>query len=80
RHLEPGAEPLLPDERIVSAAAFAAYTQGIAAQALTPDRGTLQIGQVADAVWLSGNPIEVPATQIPELTVRATWLSGERTF
>ncbi len=79
-HLEPGAEPWLPDERIDAAAAFAAYTQGIAAQALAPDRGTLQIGQVADAVWLSGNPIEVPATQIPELTVRATWLSGERTF
>ena len=77
---EAGAEPWLPDERVDAATAYAAYTKGIARQALAADRGTLEVGRVADAVWLSGNPLAVDPDRIPELAVRGTWLAGEVTF
>lgn len=70
----------LPDECISSAAAYAAYTRGIARQALAGDRGTLEVGSVADLVWLSANPLEVAPEAVPELSVRGTWLAGEATF
>ena len=79
-HTEADAEAWLPDERIDPATAFAAYTSGIARQALVTDRGTLAVGMVADAVWLSANPLEVAPEEIPDLTVRGTWLAGARTF
>ncbi len=78
-HLEPDAEPWLADERIDLATGFAAYTEGIAAQALAPERGTLAVGQVADAVWLSENPLATEPLDIPRIQVRGTWLSGDRT-
>lgn len=70
----------LPDERISAREAYAAYTAGNAQQALTSERGTLEIGQVADAVWLSHNPIDTAPSSIPDITVRGTWISGERVF
>lgn len=78
-HLEPDAEPWLPEERIPPAAAYAAYTSGIAAQAQADDRGSLQLGMVADAVWLSANPLAITPTEIPSIRVLGTWLAGART-
>lgn len=79
-HLEPAAESWLPDERISPAQAYGAYTRGIAAQAQASDRGTLDIGMTADAVWLSANPLEVTPTDIPSITVLGTWLAGSRSY
>ena len=79
-HTEPDAEPWLPHERISPAAALGAYTRAIAVQALAPDRGTLEIGQVADVVWLSDNPITTPPTEVPLIEVRGTWLEGDRVY
>lgn len=70
----------LPNECISPAAGFAAYTTGIARQALAPERGTLDVGQTADLVWLSANPISSAPEQIPAIEVHGTWLAGERTF
>lgn len=78
-HLEPDAEAWLPEERIPPAAAYAAYTSGIAAQAQADDRGSLQLGMVADAVWLSANPLAITPTEIPSIRVLGTWLAGART-
>lgn len=78
-HLEPHAEPWLPDERVSPETAYAAYTTGIASQAQVRDRGSLRVGQVADAVWLSTNPLEVAPTEIPAIRVLGTWLAGART-
>lgn len=78
-HLEPEAEAWLPGERIPAATAYAAYTEGIARQAQAPDRGSLRPGMVADAVWLSANPLEVDPDFIPAIEVRGTWLAGART-
>lgn len=78
-HLEPDAEPWLPEERISAGAALSAYTAGIARQALAPDRGTLAVGAAADAAWLSANPLDAAPASIPEIEVLGTWLAGERT-
>ncbi|QIM17926.1 amidohydrolase [Leucobacter coleopterorum] len=79
-HENPDAESWLPEERIDAATAFAAYTTGIARQALVQDRGTLEVGMVADAVWLSADPLSVAPEAIADLTIHGTWLAGERTF
>lgn len=79
-HTDPGAEAWLPDERIDAAAAYAAYTRGIARQALAPDRGTLELGRTADAVWLSADPLGAAPDAIAEIEVFGTWLAGIETF
>lgn len=78
-HLEPEAEAWLPQERITPGDALAAYTAGIARQALSPDRGALEVGMTADLVWLSANPLEVDPNTVPEIEVLGTWLAGSRT-
>ena len=70
----------LPGERVSPGFALAAYTQGIARQALAPDRGTLDIGQTADLVWLSGNPLELAPEELLTVSVRGTWIAGERVY
>ncbi len=79
-HVEQDADAWLPGERIDAGTAYAAYTKGIARQALAEDRGTLAVGRVADAVWLSADPLAVAPETIPELSVRGTWLAGDVTF
>ena len=80
-HTEPAAPAWLPDERIDAGTALAAYTSGIARQALAgADRGTLGVGRVADAVWLSADPLSIPPEAIADLTVLGTWLAGDETF
>ena len=70
----------LPDERVSAASAYAAYTAGIARQALAADRGSLEVGKTFDATWLSANPLEVSPTAFAGIEVRATWLAGDQTF
>lgn len=77
-HTEPTAEPWLPEERVSAEEALGAYTASIAAQALAPDRGTLDVGNVADLVWLTENPLTIEPTEIPGIGIRGTWLAGER--
>lgn len=79
-HLEPDSAAWLPAERISAAQAYGAYTRGIAAQAQASDRGTLEVGMTADAVWLSANPLEVTPIDIPSITVLGTWLAGSRSY
>ncbi|MFC5336939.1 amidohydrolase [Leucobacter denitrificans] len=77
---DPEAESWIPEERVSAATAFAAYTTGIARQALAPNRGTLEVGKTADLVWLSANPLEITPTNIPSIEVRGTWLAGNATY
>lgn len=78
-HLDPEAESWLPDERVSAGAALSAYTLATAQQALAPERGTLNVGMIADAVWLAADPLTVDPTAVPEIEVLGTWLAGERT-
>ncbi|MHA3683379.1 amidohydrolase [Leucobacter sp. HY1908] len=77
---DPADASWLPEECVTPATGLAAYTTGIARQALAPDRGTLAMGYIADLVQLSANPLEVTPEEIPAIEVRGTWLAGERTF
>ncbi|GAA1614922.1 amidohydrolase [Leucobacter chromiireducens] len=78
---DPTATAWLPEERVDAATAFGAYTTGIARQALAAERrGTLAVGQDADAVWLADNPLAIAPEAITGLAVRGTWLAGARTF
>lgn len=79
-HADADGQPWLPHERIDAAAGFAAYTKGIARQALATQRGTLRPGMTADLAWLSMNPLTVSPENIPDIVVRGTWLSGEPTY
>ena len=78
-HLEPDADSWLPDERVSAGAALSAYTLATAQQALAPERGTLNVGMIADAVWLAADALTVAPTAVPEIEVLGTWLAGERT-
>ncbi|MGO1570363.1 MAG: amidohydrolase [Canibacter sp.] len=76
-HIDPSdteGKAWIPEERISAHEALSAYTQGIAYQALAPDRGTLEVGQTADLVWLSTNPLE--SDHLPEINVIGTWVAG----
>ena len=77
---DPSDTAWLPHERVSPGFALAAYTQSIARQALASDRGTLDVGQVADLVWLSENPLELNPEDIVGISVRGTWLAGERVY
>lgn len=73
-------EPLLPEERIDASVAFAAYTSGIAYQAGLLSAGSLHVGNTADAVWLSKDPLKTPPSEIPSIEVNGTWLAGDRVW
>ena len=73
-----GAERLIPEERVDAATAFAAFTEGTSFQAFAATRGSLRLGNVADAMWLSEDPLQTEASQIPTLAIQGTWLSGKR--
>lgn len=80
-HAEPGAPAWLPAERVDAGTAYAAYTSGIARQALAgADRGTLETGRIADAVWLSADPLSIAPEAIADLAVHGTWLAGDETY
>ena len=67
-----------PHEILPIEAALYAYTAGVAHQAYAEsDWGSLIPGASADLVLLAGDPRETPASQLPDVVVRATYLRGE---
>jgi predicted amidohydrolase YtcJ len=74
------AEPLLPGESVDTATAYDAYARGCAYQAFADQRGSLALGQEADAVWLSADPLTTQPEAIPDIDVLGTWIAGERVF
>jgi len=64
-----------PDERLSRRRALGLYTTGAAAATgAAASKGSLSPGKLADAVVLSGSPLE--ASDLTELTVEATLLGG----
>ena len=67
-----------PEEALTIERALGAYTAGVAEQAFAENAwGRLIPGASADLVWLAGDPRETPASQLPDVVVRATYLRGE---
>ena len=66
-----------PEQRLVLDQALAAYTRHAAYAAFLDDRlGTIAPGKLADAIVLSQNLFEIPATQIAETAVLLTMVGG----
>ncbi|GAB3653362.1 amidohydrolase [Nocardioides korecus] len=70
------ANPLLPEQAISLASAFAAYTSGSAWVNHRDDAGTVAVGRVADLVVLDRDPFDAPAAEIAEARVVSTWVDG----
>lgn len=67
-----------PQEALTIERALGAYTAGVAEQAFAESTwGRLIPGASADLVWLASDPRETPASQLPDVVVRATYLRGE---
>ena len=67
---------ILPIER-----ALTAYTAGVANQAFAEGQwGTITPGASADLVWLDSDPRATPPLELPDVRVRATYLSGRPVY
>ena len=72
-----GGATMSPQERVDAETALRAYTVDAAWAAGEEDqRGTLERGKLADLVFLSAHPAEVPPEDISRITVLATLLDG----
>ncbi|OBJ48389.1 amidohydrolase [Mycobacterium sp. 1423905.2] len=77
----PSGRVLAPEERLTVEQAIRAQTIDAAWQ-LQADEviGSLEVGKYADLVVLSADPRTVPADQIADLQVRATYLAGRQVY
>jgi hypothetical protein len=65
------------EEILTADRALSAYTAGVAKQAFAEGQwGTITPGASADLVWLDADPRETPPDELPEVRIRATYLSG----
>jgi predicted amidohydrolase YtcJ len=70
----------LPEERIDTATALAAYSAGCAHQAFEEKEwGALRPGTRADLVHLAADPVRTAPGDLAHLPVLGTWLAGRRT-
>ncbi|NGO46177.1 amidohydrolase [Streptomyces ureilyticus] len=71
----------LPQERIDTTTALAAYSAGCAYQAYEENKwGVLRPGMWADLVHLAADPVETAPRDLADLPVLGTWLAGRRTY
>jgi predicted amidohydrolase YtcJ len=76
-----GAAPFLPDERLDSLDAFAAFTRGSAyVNHLDDVTGSLEVGKLADVAVLDRNPLLPDAGPIGDARVVLTLVGGEVVF
>ena len=76
-----GGATLSPQERVDASTALRAYTVDAAWTAGEEDRrGTLEPGRLADFVFLSAHPADVPVEEIGQIAVLATVLDGSCVF
>ncbi len=75
------AEPLLPEQRLEPAEAFAAYTIGSAfVNHLDDVTGSIAVGKLADLIVLDRDPISGPPEEIGSAKVLATYVEGEPVY
>ena len=78
--LDGSVAPLKPEQTLNLAEALAAYSSGSAGQMRDADAGTLSPGQRADFVVLAQDPFEVPASEIAQIRLLATYIDGQPAF
>jgi predicted amidohydrolase YtcJ len=70
-----------PLELLTIEHALSAYTAGVAKQAFAEGHwGAIVPGASADLVWLDSDPRMTPPEQLPEVGIRATYLSGKSVY
>jgi len=75
------AGPLNPDQAFTVKEALLAYTVGSAyAEFTEKDKGTLQVGKLADFVVLNKSPFEVKPEKIKDIEVRYTFVGGKQVY
>ena len=71
----------LPDQKLTPAQALAGFTSDAAYASFDEGSlGKLALGYRADFVILGGDPLAVPASELPKLPVLSTWVDGEKVF
>lgn len=71
-------EAFFPDQAMTRMEALRSYTINNAYAAFEEDlKGSLEVGKLADLVVLSGDILEIPVEQIPDVVVDVTVLGGE---
>ncbi|CUR59727.1 Amidohydrolase 3 [metagenome] len=75
-----GNDPLLPEQALDLATAFAAYTSGSARINHRDAAGTLEVGTMADLAVLDRDPFSGPASEIGASRVVSTWVDGEPVY
>ncbi|BDX34406.1 amidohydrolase [Mycobacterium antarcticum] len=77
----PSGRVLGPEQRLTVDQAIRAQTLDAAWQLFADDViGSLEVGKYADLVVLSADPRSVPAEDIADLEIRATYLAGRRVY
>jgi len=75
--LSRGGEVIGPDQRLTPAEALRAVTIDAAYQCFEEsEKGSIEVGKLADLAVLSANPLRVPVEEIREITVLATLKEG----
>ena len=70
-----------PHEILPVEQALSAYSASVADQAFAENRwGRMRPGTAADLVWLDRDPRQSAPLQLPDITVRATYLNGEPVY
>jgi predicted amidohydrolase YtcJ len=70
-----------PHEILTVERALSAYTAGVARQAFAEGQwGTIAPGASADLVWLESDPRATPPDELPDVRIRATYLSGRSVY
>ncbi len=71
----------LPDEAISREQSLGAFTAGAAYAGMAEGRfGSLAVGEWADFVFLSDDPMMVPAPEIRGIRVLETWMGGRKVY
>ena len=74
-------EAFFPDQVMTRMEALRSYTINNAYAAFEEDlKGSLEVGKLADLVVLSGDILEIPVEEIPDVVVDLTVLAGEVAF
>ena len=71
----------MPDQKLSAVEALRGFTSDAAYAAFAENEvGRLAPGFRADLVILDGDPLTVPAREIPRLRVLSTWLDGRAVY
>jgi predicted amidohydrolase YtcJ len=74
-------EVLTPEHRIDLETAIRAYTSAGAEATFSEELvGSLEVGKRADFVVVDRDPFAIPASELSDVQVEATWLDGEKVF